>query len=154
MLYNQHYSQYFAAVSGLTLPSTVRGTVVAAAVASAVASTLPLPTEAVQSPEAHFNAMQALKARETIGAFNDVAVLNYEQACSLVRKFWLLRYNAAHGRTIPVYADSFFAESLFGLKYLLSDDELSILNENTVAFGKVRQTALGTLRTLAEVALG
>lgn len=148
MLFDQKYSPYMNAVAALTLPSSVRGFILASAVASAIASTLPVPAEPVASPESFFNANNALDARNTIGIFNNVAVLNYDQACALVRKFWILRYNAVHGKAVPLFVNGCFAECFSGIKYVLSEEELNTLNENTATFGRVRQAAVTSLENV------
>lgn len=149
-MYNQKYAPYLSAVTGLALASDVRGFIVAAAVAAAVAATIPIPTDEVISPESHFNANFAGEARNKIGEFNNVAVLNYDQACELVRKFWILRYSAVHGRAVPIFSGGCFAECFSGIKYIMSQDEIAILDANTPAFGKVRQSVATILRAFAD----
>ena len=144
-MFNQKYMPYFEAVSALTLAYDIRSAVVAAAVASAVAQTLEIPSSKVVSPEAYFNTTHALKAREVIGDFNNVAVLNYDRACDLVRRFWILRYTALHGSVAYNFTNGCFAECVTGIKYVLSPEDLKILDENGITFGKVYQAALTTL---------
>lgn len=144
-MFNQKYVSYLQAVSSLQLASEVRGSIVAAAVASAVANTLPLPTEPVVSPEAYFKQNLQINAAAMISGFNEVAVLNYEQACENVRRFWILRYFAAHGRPSHNYYNDSFAENFSGLNYVFSSDELLVLDKNAADFGRIRNCVASTL---------
>lgn len=144
-MFNQKYVSYLQTVSSLQLAAEVRGLVVASAVASAIANTLPLPTESVVSPEAYFKQNLQINGQALISGFNEVAVLNYEQACENIRRFWVLRYFAAHGRPAHNYYDCNFAENFSGLNYVFSAEDLAVLDKHASDFGRVRNCVASTL---------
>ena len=147
-MFNQQYVSYLQLVSSLQLASEVRGLIVSSAVSSAIANTLALPTEPVISPEAYYKQNLLINAQALISGFNEVAVLNYEQACEFLRRFWVLRYFAAHGRPAHNYYDGNFAENFSGLNYVFSAEELTVLDKNAADFGRVRNCASSILADL------
>lgn len=141
---NEKTKPYFKTVTSLSIPLKERMVVVAAAVASGIAEKLSVPADAVASPESFFNSTHAVSTNTAIGEYNNAAVLDYDLAKEMVRKFWVLRYNALHGKRIVVFRKGCFSSCFSGIDAMFSPEEIKIFEEYSVEFGMVRSVVMDT----------
>lgn len=149
-MFNEKYLPYFKSVNSLNLTAEKRSFIVAAAVAAAIAYRAAVPFEKVNSPEAFFSANIAVAARATIGEFHGVAILNFDAAYELTRKFWLVRYNMLHRPQSVIFKAGRFADSFGGFMTEFSEQELCLLNELAETFVRVNSAVISVLESVAE----
>jgi hypothetical protein len=78
-----------------------RSYLLAIAVARHIAYSLPIPTSPAIIPLALYAQNCSGSVNDELSAINEVVVINFDLAVSLVKKLWLLRYNTVHDMTNP-----------------------------------------------------
>jgi len=147
-MFNEKYVPYFKAVTGLNITIEKRTFVTAAAVAATIAYRQPLPMEKVVSPEAYFSTNYAVKTRMEIGEFHKVAVLNFEVACDLIKKFWILRYNTAFNPNNVLFQEGQFVQSFTGFNTIFSEQERQTLDELSTTFVSINNSVQQVFKNL------
>ena len=146
-MFSQDYLPFIEVAQNLDLGSDAKNSVLALAVAHAIAATVDLPSAPVSSPEQFYNASSSTHVNSKLSAFNEAFIFNVPYAQDLTRRFWLLRYYAAHdcGTIYPPFAGNSFFETFTGAVRFFPLHELKVMNENVQAIYNVRLAATAVL---------
>jgi len=106
-----------------------RSNILAAAIGRAVANVQPLPSSPVESASGYFNTHALPQLRTIVSEWNENMTVNTAICTEYARIFWLLRYNAAHPNSRPLYDSPYdFFCTTMGVKSYVSDEQYAFLN--------------------------
>lgn len=145
-MFSQKMMPYIKSATLVQADSQTKTRILAAAVAILAAGAAPVPSMQVDSTNSYYAENCAMKVQETVGFFNEAAVLNCNAAVELARKFWMMRYATVHAFEISTAVVGDFFIGFTGASRQFSPEEVAFLNEHAAVITTVVRDSIGCMK--------